>query len=215
VLGFIGYLLLTAGDRTGTSPLALTDTAASLDFTSPIAPPWQSIGSLLLESDKGALRLKPADMIAGTGGGIAWQQTIPPDEPFAVTTTIRVRNIEEDVIAQVFISDTPQFSPESSTTPHEFVWLVQGREVRILFPNGRMADATKDLIREYHGSLLVRITIDHGQGSVDVGGKTMWSGEHGLDNNKPRTVGVRFLRKSPTAGVDVNFQSIRINTRQK
>jgi hypothetical protein len=215
VLGLIGYLLLTAGNRPGsTGPLVLTDTAASLEFNSPIAPPWQPIGALPLESARGALRLKPGDPSAGTGGGIAWQQTIPPGEPFAVTANLRVRSLQDDLIAQVFISDTPQFSPDNSTTPHELVWLMQGRQIRVILPNGRISDAKKELVRDYRGNILVRITIDQDQGTIDVGGKTMWSDPHGLDPGKPRTIGVRFLRRSNSAGDGVNFQSLRINTRQ-
>jgi hypothetical protein len=58
--------------------------------------------------------------------------------------------------------------------------------------------------------LTVRVVVGRQQAVVSVGSQRMWAGPHGLAN-KPRTVGVRFIRVDGTKPADPSVvQSVRV-----
>jgi hypothetical protein len=230
VVLLVGYLLWTAAERapnTPEGPTLLVNTVSFVDFTGELPSDWRMIGRLPLEFVKGSMRYaapssttqptQPTLPPAGAntiGGGVTWSKPIAPDEPFAFVVNVRVHHPEDSLIAQVFISDTPQFDDENATTSHELVWLLLGRQAQVVLPSGRVEGQT-ELPKDYKGNF-VRVVVDHDEASVELSGKKFWSGSTGLDPSKPRFVGVRFLRKAPDAtGDGVIFESVRVNTRQK
>jgi len=221
VLLSVGYLLWSGADDLPPPPppgaALLVHTATSAEFDQGLAPDWRIIGSLPIRFEQG--RMKPASRqamdAAGLpgGGGATWTRPLPPGEPFAVLANLRVHRFEPDLLAQVFITDQPSFSPENGTTPHELVWLLEGKTHRLILPSGRVV-AQSELPDNFRSNLHVKIAIHADQASVEVAGRTLWSGPAEFDPALPRYVGVRFLRRSHRAGDGVVFQSVRVNTRQ-
>ncbi|WP_428939340.1 hypothetical protein [Fontivita pretiosa] len=221
VLLSVGYLLWSGADDlpppTPQGAALLVHTATSVEFDRGLAPDWRIIGSLPIRFEQG--RMKPASRptLEATGlpggGGASWTRPLPPGEPFAVLASLRVHRPEPDLLAQVFITDQPSFSPENGTTPHELVWLLEGNAHRLVLPSGRVV-AQSELPASFRGNLNVKITLQADQASVEVAGRTLWSGPAEFDPALPRYVGVRFLRRNDRAGDGVAFQNVRVNTRQ-
>ncbi len=218
VLAVVGYLLWTAADHPpadGQGTMLLVNTVGAADFSGALPQDWRTIGRLSVELTRGAMKYTAgADSSGASGGGVLWNQPIPPEEPFVVAANFRVHRQEENLIAQVFVTDDPQFSDENSTTPHELVWLIQSRQAQLIVPSGRV-EAQVELARDFRGGLSVQVTVDREKASVDLDGKQMWSGPSGLDPHKPRYAGVRFLRRSNDAGDGIVIQSVAINMRPK
>jgi hypothetical protein len=219
VLLVIGYLLWTSSDKPPVTPdgnVLLVNTVTEATFDNALPSDWRIIGRLPIEFTRSAMRHKLGTENPASGGGVTWTQAIAPDEPFAVIASVRAYRPEQDLIAQVFVSDQPEFSDENGTTAHELVWLLQGEQMQVILPSGRVV-AQSDLASGQRGSMTISITIDRDQACVDFGSKRerIWAGENGLDSTKPRFVGVRFLARSKDAGDQVVFQSVRVNMRQK
>jgi hypothetical protein len=216
VLLLIGYLLWTGGDASGPSggsPL-LPNTIASIDFSRPSLTGWQSIGALNVDISRNLLRVAPSTNPAATGTGLVWNSQIAADEPFSVTAAARILRADNDLILQVFVTDDPDFSEENGTTPHELVCLLKAGQAQAILPSGRV-EAQVNLAGEYRGMVPMRVTLDRDQAVIEVAGRAVWSGLHGLDPLKPRFAGIRFLKGSAQAADGAAFQSVRINTRQK
>ncbi|HEY7088316.1 MAG TPA: hypothetical protein VH518_09525 [Tepidisphaeraceae bacterium] len=223
VLLAIGYLLWTGADKPSAAPDAnvlLVNTVTDCSFDKTLPSDWHTIGSLPVEFTRSTMKYRPSNQSSATaptgptGGGVTWTTPIAPDEPFAVVASIKVNKPEENLIAQVFVTDQPDFSDDNATTPHELVWLLHAGESEVILPNGRL-EAQAEQFKDFKGSIQVRVTIDHDQANVDQNNKRQWSGDNGLDPAKPRYVGVRFLKRSDDAGDGVVFQSARVNMRQK
>jgi hypothetical protein len=219
VLLVIGYLLWTSADKPPATPdgnVLLVHTVTEATFEGSPPTDWRKVGRLPVEFTRSAMRLKLGTETAATGGGVTWSQPIAPEEPFAVVASVRVHKPEENVVAQIFVSDQPEFSDENGTSPHELVWLIQGQQMQVILPSGRVA-AQSEYPRDQRGSLTVSVTLDRDQASVEFGSsrERIWSGANGLDPGKPRYVGVRFLTRSKDAGDGVVFNSVRVNMRQK
>jgi hypothetical protein len=218
VLLVIGYLLWNA-EKPPVTPdgnVLLVNTVAEVGFDGTLPSDWRLVGKLPVEFTRSAMRRKVGTDSPATGGGVTWSQPIAPGEPFAVIASVRAYRPEEDLIAQVFVTDQPNFSDDNGTTPHELVWLLQGQQMQVIHPGGRVV-AQSDQAADLRGSMTISITVDRDQASVDFGSRRqrIWSGENGLDPAKPRYVGVRFLTRSKDAGDQVVFQSMRVNMRQK
>jgi hypothetical protein len=221
VLTIVGYLLWTAAQRSSNapeSPTLLVNTVSSVNFESDLPADWRTIGKLPLAFVQSSMRYAPPPATQPTsntiGGGVSWNQPIPPTEPFALIVNLREHHLEENLMAQVFVTDTPVFDEENATTPHELVWLLQGHQAQVVLPSGRV-EAQTDLSRDYHGSI-IRVVVDHDDATIELSGRKFWSGSIGLDPGKPRYVGVRFLRRAIDASGDaLAIQWVRVNMRQK
>jgi hypothetical protein len=217
VLLIIGYMLWSAEKPPATPDgnVLLVNTVTEATFDG--APSdWRMIGKLPIEFTRSAMRHKLGGEQGTVGGGVTWSQPIAAGEPFAVVASVRVQRPEENLVAQIFVSDQPDFSDENGTTPSELVWLIQGEQMQVILPSGRVA-AQSDLAKNQRGSMTISVTVDQDQTSVEFGSKRerIWAGSNGLDPTRPRYVGVRFLSRSKDAGDGVVFNSVRVNTRQK
>jgi len=211
--------LWTAADKPPVTPdgnVLLVNPVTEATFDGALPSDWRTIGRLPVEFTRSAMRHKLGAETTATGGGVSWTQPIAPDEPFAVVASVRVNKPEENLIAQIFVTDQPEFGDDNGTTPHELVWLIQGQQMQVILPSGRVV-AQSDQAKNQRGSMTISVTVDRDQASVDFGSKRerLWSGVSGLDPTKPRYVGVRFLTRSNDAGDGVVFQSVRVNMRQK
>jgi hypothetical protein len=103
------------------------------NFDAKLGADWAPFGNLPLQAKNG---LHPADVGAGdattafVGGGIAHRRTIEANQPFAVEASIRIPKPTEDVIVQIFVSDSPTFTGDNAMTPRELAWLVRGAQRR-------------------------------------------------------------------------------------
>src|SRR5690606_8002037 len=107
----------------------------TLKFDGPVPADWKLIGSMPLETAKG---LRPA---AGApkppaGGGVYWTTPLPPDQSAAVEATVRISRASDDITAQVFVTDNPDFSADRGTSSHELVWQSKGQIAQVFLPSG-------------------------------------------------------------------------------
>lgn len=208
----IGYLLWHASDEAN-EPSLLVRSVATMDLLGKANTEWRKIGNLPLEVARGNLRYIASTEPNGTGGGYIWDKPIPTGEPFAIQVSLRVASPRENVIAQVFVTDDPNFSEENGTTPHELVWLLQSNQAQVILPTGRV-QARSDLLIDSKIPMTMRITVDGPEAAIDVNRTSWWKGAHLLDPEKPRYVGVRFLRRDGGLEEGISITGVRVNMRQ-
>lgn len=179
----------------------------STRFDGAVPAGWRLVGTLPLEFSN---VLRPSR--SGTesadyrGGGIVSAVAVPADGPFQVDVAVRLTEIGDGTITQVFLTEQPQFSEDRATSPRELVWLAQGADPKVVLPDGRVL-GSRVALKPSADPVQVRITLDERVAIVDCAGQRLWAGEHGL-GDRPRHVGVRFLRRGGDA--DVAFESVRI-----
>lgn len=191
----------------------MTTTLAGTEFDEPVLSDWRRIGALPLESRRG-LRPGPLpeDAAAPLGGGIVLGTPVPPDQPFAVETSVRSGRAGDGLVAQVVVTDRPDFRDDNATGSHELVWLLQQHEAKLVLPNGRLA-AQSGRLGNLGEGLPVRIVIGRETAIVDVANQRLWSGSHDLASDKPRYVMLRFIRKPGDKTDTMAFRSVRVTTR--
>jgi hypothetical protein len=112
-----------------------------------------------------------------------------------------------EVIAQVFVTDQPEFSADRATSKHELVFSLQGEQAQVILPTGRVeatAAAPGGAARR------VRIAVGRSLASIDLADRRLWTGEHQLAHDKPRTLGVRFLGQPTGERSRLAITSVRI-----
>ncbi len=172
---------------------------------------WRQVGALPLTFEKG---LRPGDAPAGdaefVGGALLWEQSVLPSKPMQVEVTLRLPSPESKVVAQVFVTDDPSLSDARATSPHELAWTYRAGAASVALPSGRVEPATFKPGPKQQ-TVEVRIQFDAQSAAIDMGGKPVWSGPHGLDTAKPRFIGVRFLAPAGAqADSGASFQSIEL-----
>lgn len=218
VLMVIGYLLWTAAEnRSSDFNTILVNTVTSAGGSGPLPADWVSIGQLGVDFKRGGIKIGPSEGDTITGGGAYWPVPLDPAEPFSVIANFRYYHADPKLIAQLFITDDPNFDPKNGTTTHEMVWLLRDSQVQFRLPSGRVEAQTELTTERREASAIatIRITLDRDQVIAELGGKQVWSGVSGMDQTKPRYVGVRFLKLGETAADGGVFEIIKINTRQK
>jgi hypothetical protein len=172
--------------------LGRTIAEAPLDAAPPL--PWAQAGELKLDFGRQGARPATGDTRGGPlGAAIVLDQSIPADQPVAIEAKLRLRRNGADVVAQLFVTDTPaEFSQANATTPHELVLAIRDGTPELIRPDGsiqplgaRVADG-----KPFH-TLRVRLSQTHA--IVEIDNQRLWAGEHGLKPDGPRKLGVRFL----------------------
>lgn len=194
-----------------------TDTL-SANFADGIPMGWRKIGSLPLNSTDAGLIAAPAEHGSPNsgqpaqsggyvGGGIVAPDPIPADQPFTFQVNLRVASPGEHLTPQVFVSNSPDFSPDRATGPQELVWWLQDRTQKIVVGGNVERNAPLD---KRSGAVAVRIVMNHDLAIVETDGQRLWAGPNRLGNN-PRYVGIRFIRTPGPRPADVIFQSARVS----
>jgi hypothetical protein len=217
VVVVIGYFLWvsghpSAGSAGGTT--LLTETVASVGPSGTLPADWKTIGRLEMALAKNSIKPSPTTNPADAGGGVTWRRELDPREPFAVVAAIKSQKPENELVAQVFVTDQPDFSEDNGTTGHELVWLLHGNNAQVILPGGRVETQWEVPINP-RDTIVIRLSIEGDQAGVDIGGKRIWSGTSGLAPGEPKYVGVRYLRRGGSGADDVVFQWVRVNLRQK
>ena len=219
LLGTVGYMLSRSGADSPVRPpqdltqLNFLDTVMSATFDTRPGIDWKITGRLPLTFARGVRPGAPPQADAYSGGALMWDTPIAPELPVAIHVTLRDPAGGGagggDVIPQVFVTDTPTFSDDRATTPHELVFLVRTGEASVVLPSGRVPGETL-AVKPNAPRLDVQITLARTTASVEAGGKKLWTGEHGLSESQPRYVGVRFLARGAEVKDPPTFQSIRV-----
>ncbi len=194
--------------------------ALTASFTGSMPAGWNEIGPLKLIFEP---ELRPTMQSVGkmyTGGGIVSAVPMPADQPFAVDVTLRLGDPGEDVIEQIFVTDAPVFSDDRATSAHELVWTVQPMldpdkkpflRPEVVRPDGTFAGTGAD-IHKARLALNVHIAMNTDFVLVDSDGSRIYAGPHQLAFDKPRYVGVRFLRRNDLKSKELpGFVSLRIS----
>jgi hypothetical protein len=190
----------------------LGNAVASLSLDSTPPPDWKVVGKLPLNFSEG-MHAKPtaAKSHQVAAGGLVWQTPMPADAPFEVEATIKVNRSTDDLIPEVAVSDSDDFSDANATSSHELVWLLQSGLGKVILPSGRM-EAQSELGRGAHDALTVRVRLDQHNAIVEMDGKRVWAGASGLNGDKPRYIAIRLLRRGNDRQDQLWFQSVRVLT---
>lgn len=155
---------------------------------------WAKFGELPLAVSQGTLH--PAIRATTTGsnyaaGGWVLSDAIPADQPIEIDATVQLAKPGDEGIAQVFVSDEP-ITDANATGGHALVWQIKGTESRAFLPDGKNASSGEKFGDQRDVSIRVRINRD--TALIDASDRRMYAGPVGLATDKPRYVGVRFLR---------------------
>jgi hypothetical protein len=199
VLAIVVYFVMPAGSR----PLGGGEELSQVYFVNPITAntfdsevgmEWGMFGSLPVQARDGLRPLLDNRAPDFRGGGVIWQQTIPPEQPFALEARVKLPKSTDDLAVQLFVTDDANFTGDSATSPHEMVWLARGGEASVVLPNGRVDGQSVKL--KDRATADVRIAVARDRAAVDLNGKRLWDGPHQLDESKPRMLGIRFLARA-------------------
>jgi len=182
--------------------------ALSADFTSGIPSGWGKIGALPVDAASG---LRPSTHTAipsgYIGGGVVSDSSFAPDQPLDVETSVRLNQPTANLIAQVFVSDSSDFSSDRAVSfGNELVWQVEGAAQKVVAA-GRVEHQSK--IAAKGQTHTIRILLRGDLAVVEQDNRRIWAGHSGL-GSKPRYVGVRFIRTGEKATDDVSVQSIKV-----
>ena len=198
--------------------------AAAADFTAgmPGQQGWRTIGQLPLEAAGGLTAgagptTTPSTAPAGaageaafSGGGLVTADPLSADRAAAVEAEIVLpAGTTGTGSAQVFVSDSPDFSPDRATSPREVVWIYRDGRVTV-DANGRSQGEAAPAGAAGQ-SVKVRITFDRDVAIVESGGRRLYAGPHGLAPDAPRYAGVRFIRAAGESGASAAFRSVYVS----
>jgi hypothetical protein len=202
VLAIVAWLIIPSSDlrqqqQAGDlSQTYFVNRIVESNFPKGMGPDWMPFGNLAVVAKDG---LHPGATPGGeppqayVGGGAAYAWTIEANQPFALEASVRIPKPTEDVIVQLFVTDSPTFSGESAMTAHELVWHLRGPQVSVATPAGAIEFSDTPIRAAQR--ITVRIAANQSDAAVEMNGRKLWSGPNQLDPNKPRTLGVRFLRQ--------------------
>lgn len=219
VIATVGLVIYFAvpggGDDSGLADLERTyfvQPRVEIDFAQPLDDAWIPIGQLAVQPGPGGLRLAdataPAD--AYLGGGVMRQASLPAEQAFAVEARLRAERWTDDLIPQVFITDTPQFTPDRGTSSGELAWLIQAGAPAVALPDGRLAGQSPTQPPDARNGMTIRVLVSRDHAIVESGGERVFAGPHQLSPQRPRYVGVRFLKRGDADPAPVRFESLRI-----
>lgn len=201
---------VTPGTRSSLDDLQSTyfpTPVLAANFDAGIPEGWRTIGSLPVSADKG-LRAGDAPMPDGSylGGGVVISEPLPADQAFSAQVTVDVKATGDAVIPQVFVSNSSDFSPDRAIGPQELVWQLQGNEEKVVVA-GRVERQSP--LPGHTKTLTIRFILNKDLAVVESDGKRLWAGPNAL-GDKPRYLGLRFVRTSGKSTGDVSFQKVQV-----
>jgi hypothetical protein len=222
----ITVLVLMSGDGKTPEQAALdrlestsfATAGASADFTAGVAGPpqgWRAIGRLPLDTAGGGLKAGPApaaappDAAAFAGGGLVTEDPLPAGRAVSVEAEVVLpANATGTGSAQVFVSDSADFSPDRATSPREVVWIYRDGRVTVDADGRSQGEAVN--LGAPGQTVKVRITFERDVAIVEAGNRRLYAGPHGLGPDAPRYAGVRFIRAAGEAGESAAFRSVDV-----
>lgn len=186
----------------GLKQLAFTHLAAGGDFTGDIPPEFRVFGLHPAVSDKG---LRGGANKEGTfrGGGVCLANPMPADQPFAVEATIQVSRPTQNIDVRLFVSEDDKFDKPEAVSAREFAVDLHDSSLNIFKPDLNLVGESPELHKKEQ-MLKLLIKIDRQFAVVELDGKVLYAGSHGLWTDGPRYPGLRFLtRSNQSAAVSV------------
>jgi hypothetical protein len=192
-------------------------TRAQTDFESDLGMEWVSFGPVPVTARDG-LRPTPGDDTPPgegfRGGGVRYERSFAPAEPFAVEASIRHLKSSDDLVVQLFVADDPNLGGDTATSPHELVWSLRGGQASVVLPDGSVE--VRDAAVRAGPVVEARIAVNKTEAAVEMNGKRLWTGPNKLDGSRPRIAGVRFLTRGPSDGKDrAVIESVKVLVPQK
>jgi hypothetical protein len=189
-------------------------TSISSDFSQGIPSEWRKFGLEPVVSAKGkGLR---SGFTKGRekeyqGGGIVAAGGFEPGQSFAVEAAVRISKASPQVDLRLFVAqDAWLDSTSAATSRGEFVADLLDGQVSVFRPDGTLAGQQAAMGQ---GGDLVHLLIkmDRRNAIVEVDGRRLYAGPHGLAGDKPRWPGIRFLATGSEKSLeDVVVQSVRV-----
>lgn len=183
------------------------NTVLSSTFEMGIPTAWRTIGSLPLECRDG-LRPGAADVQDGNyvGGGIVSIDPFSAEQPFSALVTIRIEKPQDTLIPQVFITNNPDFSSDRAVSSGvELVWQLKSGQQQVVLGG----DIKHQAPLAHSSTLSVRLVVNRELAVLECNGQRIWAGPNAFDD-KPRYLGVRFLRTAGAPSGQIMVQSIRV-----
>jgi hypothetical protein len=177
----------------------------STTFEGDLPMNWRKIGSLPVDSTNG-LTVGPG---TDAGGGIVTSDSLPSDQPLSMTVTLKIAAPGDDLVPQIFVSNSPDFSSDRATAEQELVFQLKGDEQTVV-ASGRVEHQA--VLPPHTQTVTVRIVINHDLAIVESNGSRLWAGANRL-GDKPRYFGIRFIRTSAKPDAGITAQSVRIQKR--
>ena len=192
----------------------------SIHFDGNVPASWKTIGSL---APGFTGELGPPASASGDdyqGCGIVTTTPLPADQPTAIEVTLHLADPTDQVIAQVFITDRADFSPDRGMSPHELTWTLQPLppvqrkgasaaatarrqfEPQVVLPDGTFATTAQNIPKP-RNTITIRIMLNQVFAVVQSDGQRLYAGPHQLSADQPRFVGVRFLRRGDVMSRDL------------
>lgn len=214
----VGWMVVPRGEKVVAEDLSQTyfvNTRSVTKFDGELGMEWSAFGSLAISADDGLKPiLKSLDKTVFRGGGVIYERTFSPDQPFAIEASVKLPKTSDDLVVQVFIADDRNFGEESATSPHELVFSLRGGDGSVVLPDGSVATSSGKV--RTGAPIDVKISVNRTQGMVEVDGKRVWLGKNELDATRPRVAGVRFLARGAPGDTDAPIiESARVLTPQK
>jgi hypothetical protein len=211
VIVVVTILLYRGGVPTGTIA-DLTGTyfaraSVSSDFAQGIGPDWRTVPLIPEITPKGLHGGTRKDAKDYQSGGIVAATAIAANDPFSFETTLRTAKPGDQTVVQLFVSDETISDQKTESSLHEFVCFVKDGQFSVAKPDGSLDGRTAEAKDLNH----LAIKFDSRFAIVELDGVQLYAGPHGLNTEKPRYVGLRFLTKGePKPGEEIIVQSIRI-----
>lgn len=170
-----------------------TEAKLTTEFRNELPAEYGPIGSLPVKLDQGLRPEVPSDKSEQyVGGGVYLKTPIRAEQTVALETSIEFKEASTVTIAQLFVTDTPEFAQTTGLSAHELVCAVESGRVRAVLPDGTAAGEMPLVLGESSAANL-RIRLSRTAAVVEHNNKIIWSGSHQL--NEPRYVGIRFLTR--------------------
>ena len=191
------------GTETNLRSLIFNTRALSVNFDSGAepGPEVKILGEVPLKVGRdGVLRpltTQPSnDNAPYRAGALVMAESAAPAQPIAVDVTFRLSRAGDAVIPQVFVAEG-EVDRDKGTSPRELLWLLKGGQAQVLLANGRAPSAGEKIAGgKFPQDVTVKIILNKDQALVSVGDARLYEGPHQLASDKPRYIGVRFLRKT-------------------
>lgn len=218
VIVIIAVILLRDGNPTPTAQdlaaTSFTTTVISSDLVQGIPIEWRTFGvePVIPNMGQGLHGGTSKDANDYAAGGIVSATSYAPDRSFAFEASIRMDKPTSNAILRLFVAEENVSSATTAASaPRELVAELNNGVVTAFKPDGSLAGEAVKVPTDGDDPVHLTIKTDRKFVVIELDGKPVFSGEHGLSPDKPRWPGVRFLTRGPeTAADDVVVPSIRV-----
>jgi hypothetical protein len=186
----------------------------NFDSGTEIGPEWREVGEVPLHVTNkmlmpAATQPTKEDKHEYKAGALVLSESIAPDQPRMVDVTLRIKQVNDAVIPEVFVAEGPLDDAKASGG-RELVWLLKGGVGQVALADGRVPGQGERFDPRKGQMLNVKVRFNKDTVIVESGEKRLYEGPHKLSETGPRYVGVRFRRKVGDGSEGVGMVSISV-----